>query len=99
VEAKEVEDKSFADILKIGLGKQEVQAEKIVEAKKTAMEEGYEKGYAAAERLYKVTYNCSKCGQPTEVTSDEEKQDISEYMRANGWSHKECPQTSQGPTL
>ena len=57
VEAKEVEDKSFADILKIGLGKQEAQVEKIVEAKKKAMEEGYKKGYAAAELRYKVTYN------------------------------------------
>jgi predicted CopG family antitoxin len=92
VEAKEVEDKSFADILKIGLGKQEVQAKKILEAKTKGEDEGYKKGYAAAELRYKVTYNCSKCGQAIEVTNEAVKKAISGYMQDKGWAHKECPQ-------
>ena len=92
VEAKEAEDKSFADILKIGLGKQEVQSKEILEAKTQGVDEGYKKGYAEAELRYKVNYKCSKCGQAVEVTSENSKKAISGFMREKGWAHKECPQ-------
>ena len=91
VEAKEAEDKSFADILKIGLGKQEVQSKKILEAKTKGMDEGYKQGYDAAELLYKVTYKCRKCGQAVEVTSEAGKKAIRVYMQKNGWVHTKCP--------
>ena len=67
VAAKEVEGKSFADILKIGLGKQEVQAKKVKVARQQARDEGYKKGYADAALRYKVIYHCTKCGLPMEV--------------------------------
>lgn len=89
--AKEVEHKSFTDLLKIGLGKQEIQAKKI----KEAGEAGYKKGYADATILYKVTYHCSKCGQIIEVKHQNAKQAIDEYMREKGWSHNTCPPPRQ----
>ena len=55
----DAEDKSFADILKIGLGILKVQLKEEVEVRKKGHVEGYRKGYAEAERLYKVTYPCS----------------------------------------
>lgn len=90
---KEVEgeaDKSFADILKIGLGIIEARVEEEGEIRKKAYDQGYEKGRAEAERLYKVTYPCSVCGGMLTVDSVDEKRDIKKYMQENKWVHKEC---------
>src|SRR3990172_3407277 len=84
VAAKEVEGKSFADILKIGLGEQEVQAKKVKAARQQGRDEGYKKGYAEAESRYKVTYHCSQCRQPVVVDSLIEKEAIDKYM-SQGW--------------
>ena len=92
VEARKVNDKSFADILRIGLGKQQVQTKKIDEARKKGYDNGYKIGYAIAKLHYKVTYHCSKCGRMTEVDQPNEKEAIDRYMREHGWSHQECPQ-------
>ncbi len=69
--------KSFADILKIGLGITEKQDKKLVEAR----DKGYKKGYADAELRYKVTYPCTKCGKDMEVTSWKEKLVIKQFMK------------------
>ena len=89
-EAKEVEGNSFADILKLGLGKLEVRVKKLGEDRKQGWDEGYKKGFADAKLRYKVSYRCSVCGQLMEVTSTKEKEAISEYMRERGWAHMEC---------
>ena len=88
--AKEVEGKSFADILKLGLGMTEVRLKKLEEAKKQGWDEGYKKGFADAKLRYRVIYRCSVCEKALEVTSKEEKEAISEYMREKGWAHQEC---------
>jgi predicted CopG family antitoxin len=87
---KKTEGRSFADILKIGLGVLEVQVKKEEEVKKKAHTEGYRTGYAEAERLYKVTYLCAICRKPLVVTTTDEKEAIKTYMREHGWRHRAC---------
>lgn len=89
LEAK-VEGNSFADILKLGLGELEVRVKKLEEARKQGRDEGYKKGFTEASLCYKVTYPCSVCGEVIEVTSQQEKQAISEFMQERGWAHQEC---------
>ena len=86
---KSVEGKSFADVLKIGLGILAVQA-KEEGVRKRAHAEGYKKGYAEAERLYKVIYRCCVCRRMITVTSINEKEAINQYMQEHGWGHEEC---------
>ena len=95
VEAKEVEGKSFADILKLGLGKAERSANKLIEAKMQSWSEGHKKGFDEAALKYKVTYHCSKCGQIMEVQHPNEKETIDELMRKAGWAHQQCPARRQ----
>ncbi len=90
VEAKEVEGKSFSDILKIGLGKQEVQAKKVRESKKQGWDEGYKKAYADAAIRYKVIYHCNVCGKEMEVIHENEKKAVDQFMLEHGWGHNEC---------
>ncbi len=85
-ESKKVDGKSFADILKIGLGIVEKQDKKLGEARDKA----YKKGYAEAENRYKVTYPCATCGKDMEVTSWKEKLAIKQFMKEKGWSHTKC---------
>ena len=85
-ESKKVDGKSFADILKMGLGIVEKQDKKLVETRDKA----YNKGYAEAGNRYTVTYPCATCGKDMEVTSWKEKLAIKQFMKENGWGHKEC---------
>jgi predicted CopG family antitoxin len=87
---KDREGKSFADILKIGLGILEAWVREEREVMKKGHAEGYRKGYAEAERLYEVTYPCSVCGKTLVVTSRDEKEAIKEYMQEHGWGHRAC---------
>ena len=83
---KQREKRSFADILKLGLGILKSDARKEDEAYRR----GYDKGYSKAEKEFKVTYACSVCGKIMLLTSEEEKQAAGEYMEAHGWAHDEC---------
>lgn len=95
-EAKQDGGKSFADILKLGLGVARRQARKAAEIRKQGWNEGYKKGYADAAFRYKVSYHCSKCGQIMEVQYPNEKEAIDELMRKAGWTHGgECPRPRQ----
>lgn len=85
-ELRNSEDMSFADILKVGLGKLEPKAQQSAKARKI----GYEEGYDEARRRYCVTYACDVCGKPIAVQSDEEKQIIANCMRREGWGHGAC---------
>ena len=87
---KKAEGKSMADVLKAGLGLFEVKVRTEKEVKQEAYEEGQINGYELAESEYKVTYPCSICGESIEVTTDEEKKAIAEYMREDGWGHADC---------
>jgi predicted CopG family antitoxin len=91
----EEDSRSFADVLKVGLGILEVQAKGEREVRKKGYTEGYKKGYAEAEGQYKVTYPCSVCGGTLTVSSEEEKKDIKKYMREHGWGHKACHERKQ----
>ena len=87
---KKAERKSILDILKVGLGilEAKVRAEKDIRAE--AYQEGMEYGYDAGRELYMVTYPCAVCKEMIEVTTDEEKEAIAEYMAEQGWGHSEC---------
>lgn len=87
---KQTEDKSFTDILKIGLGILEVQVKEEGGVRKKGYAEGYRKGYAEAERLFKVTYLCSVCRKMLTVTSRDEKEAIKTYMQEHNWGHRAC---------
>lgn len=89
-EVKEVEGQSFADILKIGLGILEVQVKEEAEVREQGHTKGYKRGYAAAERLYKVTYPCNVCREMLTVTDRDEKEAIKRYMQEHRWGHSTC---------
>jgi hypothetical protein len=87
---KNREGKSFADILKLGLGEIEDKKEELKLTRKNGFDEGYREGYAKAESLYKVNYHCHKCNQVIAVTSDLQKESIDLYMSSK-WGHSQCP--------
>lgn len=89
------EDKSFADILKIGLGILEVRVRDEGDIRKKAHTDGYREGYAEAERHYKVNYPCNVCGETLTVTNGDEKEAIKEYMQEHGWGHRACHERKQ----
>ena len=91
---KEEGDRSFTDILKLGMGKAERDNKEVAKIRKQARHEGYQKGYGEAELKYKVTYPCSMCGQMMVVTHENEKKAIEGYMAQAGWQHSEfCRRT------
>ena len=53
-------------------------------------QEGYQKGWQDAKNRYRVIYRCKVCGGPLEVTQDNEKQAVKQYMREHGWGHGDC---------
>ena len=53
-------------------------------------QQGYDKGWEEARDLYCVTYFCSVCGGLLEVTSDNEKKAVRQYMKEHGWGHSNC---------
>jgi len=87
---KDSEGKSFADILKIGLGVVELQATNEAELKKQGYTKGYKKGYADAESVFRITYPCNVCGKTMIVAGDVAKETIRGYIRDNYWGHTEC---------
>ncbi len=91
----DAEGKSFADVLKTGLGILEVRVKEEEEIRKKVHAEGYREGYTEAERLYKVTYPCSVCGGTITVTSANEKEAINKYMLEHGWGHNLCHERKQ----
>ena len=84
--AKETEEKSFADILKIGLGILETKQKKESELIRI----GYKKGYADAESVFKITYPCNICGKTITVTGHDDNKVIRQYLWERGWGHPEC---------
>jgi len=88
--AKKSEAKSFADILKIGLGILELREKDERKARRRGRAEGYREGFAEAEHIYKVTYPCCVCGEIIEITSSEAKQAASQFMQEHRWGHIAC---------
>ncbi len=84
------EGKSFADIMKIGLGELEAKFLKEQEIRESSHKSGYEEGYVEGMMEFGVTYTCSVCGDPVAIDSNEEKEAAAEYMEDHGWRHGEC---------
>ena len=83
---KSKEKKSFADILKVGMGILEVKTLR----ESVIREKAFSEGYAKAESEFKVTYRCVICGKLMTVTSQKEKAAVNEFMREHRWGHIEC---------
>jgi hypothetical protein len=79
-EAKKAGGKSVRDLLREAL---KVQTPKF--------KINWNNGYQAARYKYCVTYSCSKCGKPIEITSENEKKAAAQCMTKNGWGHVSCP--------
>jgi hypothetical protein len=59
---------------------------KAVEEQKAA----YLRGFKDAESRYKISYSCSKCGQPVDIDTPEEKEFAKLYMEYEKWAHVQC---------
>ena len=92
---KEKQGKSFADILRIGMGILKAKAKKEGEVREEAYSEGYDDGYREAKQEFKVTYPCSVCGKTITLNSEGEKEAASGYMEEYGWGHAECHKKRQ----
>ncbi len=94
---KALEGKSIRDILRVGVGLQEVVAEQSYEwgsadGRNRGQDEGHQRGFQEAKRRYLVQYICSGCGDLIEVRSDDAKRAAQEYMEERGWGHRKCVQ-------
>lgn len=94
---KTLEGKSIRDILRVGVGLQEVAAEQSYECgfvygRGRGQDEGHQRGFEEAKRRYLVQYRCPGCGDLMEVSSDNAKRAAREYMEERGWGHRECVQ-------
>lgn len=78
--------KSFADWVKEQLEMEEAK-ETIYEK---AYNEGYNDGYGEAKKKHLVTFPCSICRKPIEITNPKTKEAVAQYMREYGWGHVDC---------
>ena len=94
-DVKQQEGKSFAHILKVGLGI--IGTDK--EFAEFMFDEGYglgcQEGYETAARRFKVVFTCCECGEPVAVEGKEDKQIVRRILEGHGLSHDQCPGKSQ----
>ena len=50
----------------------------------------FNRGYERAKHHYCITYKCSVCGMPIELSSEKEKKETAQYMTEHGWAHDDC---------
>jgi len=93
---KSKENKSFADILKVGMGILEAKAEQESAIEEKAFLEGYEEGYSEAKSEFRVSYRCDICGKVMTVNSEEERAAVAEYMKEHRWGHTKCHEREEG---
>lgn len=79
MELKKNGDKSLGDILREALGIQ-----------KANLQKAFDRGFEEAKERYCITYPCSVCGKPMEITHDTTKEAVRRYMREHGWRHSSC---------
>lgn len=79
---------SLSKALKVLAGELEIKAKPVEEAR----EEGFQAGFQKARKHYLVTFPCSECGKPVQITDPQTKAVVARYMAEKGWQHSECPQ-------
>ena len=77
--------KSFSDWVR-----ERLEIEEAGETTKKAYKEGYNDGYGEAKKEHLVTFPCSICGKPIEITHPKTKEAAAKYMREHGWGHAAC---------
>ena len=50
----------------------------------------YSKGYADAEKRYRIDYRCSVCNGRLTINHESSKRAAATYMRERGWAHGAC---------
>jgi antitoxin component of RelBE/YafQ-DinJ toxin-antitoxin module len=90
--SRETRDKLLQSLAKLGMSLSDalkVQAGEL-EKKAIPIEEARKEGFEEAKKLYKVTYPCSVCGKPIDLTTPKAKEAASYYMHESGWHHAKC---------
>ncbi len=58
---------------------------------KEGRDAGYKLGYDEAERRFKITYPCARCGKSMEMhPGDEDHKEMMTYMKDHEWHHSKC---------
>jgi len=87
---RETEGKSFADILKVGLGILEANVRDRGAVWEEAYAEGWGDGLTNGWETWGVTYRCCVCGETMMVETEMEKAAIARCMKREGWGHAKC---------
>ena len=82
--------KSLADALIAIANDLDIKAKAYDEAWQEGHDDGLVEGHCLAESIFKVTYRCSKCGEPIDVESTEEREAAGQLMTRAGWGHIKC---------
>ena len=80
---RERSGKSLGDILREALDVQEPATAK-------AYRQGFVKGRAEGEKIFRVDYRCGVCNGRIPIVHDATKRAVATYMRENGWVHASC---------
>jgi flagellar biosynthesis/type III secretory pathway protein FliH len=71
--------------------KEQLETEEAMETTiEKAYKEGYNKGYGEAKKKHLVTYPCSVCGKPIEITEPRTKIAVAKHIMEYGWGHVAC---------
>ena len=83
---RQAEGKSYADVLKVGVGLLKVKIGEEMEI----YSRGFLNGHRKAKERYLVTYKCCVCGKPMEIREQNVKEAIRRYLHEEGWGHANC---------
>ncbi|MFA4835023.1 MAG: hypothetical protein WC749_02985 [Dehalococcoidia bacterium] len=90
-EMKKSQNKTNADIMKIGMGIVKDRAIREAEFRDQGFSAGQVKGFSLAEAMYRVDYRCTTCEQSKPITTPEEKRVAAQYTRILCGGHAICP--------
>jgi hypothetical protein len=66
-----------------------------LEVKVIPIGEARQAGYREAKNHFMITYPCSVCGRPIELSNPTAKEYASKCMAGAGWGHVECHRRRQ----
>ncbi|MFC1983655.1 ribbon-helix-helix domain-containing protein [Chloroflexota bacterium] len=85
-EIKKMSGKSVGDILR-----------EAVKVQSLSVKNAFTLGKNKAKSTYGVSYKCFRCGGTKWVETLEERKAAAQYMRDNGWGHRNCVLSKNSP--